>query len=104
MRSLFAAFPLSAPELGGQARRLLERPSSLDVPLVQGPFVSLSEAFAKGDPVQGLADRGVLHHSMPGLVGYPTTYLHQQKVLEAVKQRRQVLVSPRTRSRKTDAF
>ena len=98
LRYLFSAFPLSDPELAGQARLLLERPSSLDIPLVNGPFVSLSEAFAHGDPVQQLADRGVLHHAMPGLVGFPTMYLHQQKVLEAVKQGRHALVSTGTGS------
>ena len=51
LRYLFSAFPLSDPELAEQARKLLERPSSLDIPLVQGPFVSLSEAFAKGESV-----------------------------------------------------
>jgi hypothetical protein len=104
LRYLFSAFPLSDPDLAGQARKLLERPSSLDIPLVQGPFVSLSEAFAQGDPVQQLAERGVLHHAMPGLIGYPKMYLHQQKVLEAVKGGRHVLVSMGTGSGKTEAF
>src|SRR5260370_39354890 len=104
LRYLFSAFPLSDPELAGQARKLLERPSSLDIPLVHGPFISLSEAFAKGDPVPQLAERGVLHHGMPGLIGYPTMYLHQQKVLEAVKEGRHVLVSTGTGSGKTEAF
>ncbi len=63
LRYLFSAFPLSDPELADQARKLLERPSSLDIPLVQGPFVSLSEAFAKGELVQKLADQGILHHA-----------------------------------------
>src|SRR5947209_15227769 len=81
LRYLFSAFPLSDPDLAGQARKLLERPSSLDIPLVRGPFVSLSEIFAKGDPVHQLAERGVLHHAMPGLNCYATVYLHQQKVL-----------------------
>ena len=49
LRYLFSAFPLSDPELAEQARTLLERPSSLDIPLVKGPFVSLSESFAKGE-------------------------------------------------------
>src|SRR5262249_5843102 len=62
LRYLFSAFPLSDPDLRDQFRRLLDRPSSLDIPLVNGPFVSLSEAFAKGDPVQELADKRVLHH------------------------------------------
>ena len=85
LRYLFSAFPLSDPELAEQARKLLERPSSLDIPLVQGPFVSLSEAFAKGESVQKLADQGMLHHVMPGLIGYPTMWQHQQQVFEAVK-------------------
>lgn len=104
LRYLFSAFPLSDPDLKGQFQRLLERPSSLDMPLVQGPFVSLSEAFAKGDPVQQLADKGTLHHAMPGLIGYPSMYLHQQKVLEAVKDGRHVLVSTGTGSGKTESF
>ncbi len=85
LRYLFSAFPLSDPDLAEQARKLLERPSSLDIPLVQGPFVSLSEAFAKGESVQKLADQGILHHVMPGLIGYPTMWQHQQQVFEAVK-------------------
>jgi hypothetical protein len=104
LRYLFSAFPLSDPDLRDQFRRLLDRPSSLDTPLVQGPFVSLSEAFAKGDPVQQLADKGTLHHAMPGLIGYPSMYLHQQKVLEAVKDGRHVLVSTGTGSGKTESF
>ena len=58
LRYIFSAFPLSDPDLAKQARKLLERPSSLDIPLVKGPFVSLSEAFAKGESVQAMADRG----------------------------------------------
>ena len=66
LRYIFSAFPLSDPELAEQARKLLERPSSLDIPLVKGPFVSLSEAFAKGESVQAMADRGMLHPSCRG--------------------------------------
>lgn len=104
LRYLFSAFPLSDPELAGQARTLLERPSSLDIPLVKGPFVSLSESFAKGEPVQGLADSGILHPVMPGLIGYPTMYLHQQQVFEAVREGQHVLVSTGTGSGKTESF
>src|SRR5712691_2030170 len=104
LRYLFSAFPLSDPELADQARKLLERPSSLDIPLVQGPFVSLSEAFAKGDPIQALADKGTLHHAMPGLIGYPSMWKHQQQVFEAVKTGNHVLVSTGTGSGKTEAF
>jgi ATP-dependent helicase YprA (DUF1998 family) len=104
LRYLFSAFPLSDPELAEQARKLLERSSSLDIPLVQGPFVSLSEAFAKGELVQKLADQGTLHHAMPGLIGYPSMWKHQQQVFEAVKAASHVLVATGTGSGKTEAF
>ncbi|HOH30366.1 MAG TPA: hypothetical protein PLC40_11875 [Candidatus Hydrogenedentes bacterium] len=45
---MFSAFPLSDLELAEQARILLERPSSLDIPLVKGTYVSLSEPFIEG--------------------------------------------------------
>lgn len=104
LRYLFSAFPLSDPDLAAQAKMLLKRPSALDIPLVQGPFVSLSEAFAKGESVQHLADQGVLHHVMPGLIGYPSMWKHLQEVFEAVKRGNHVLVSTGTGSGKTEAF
>jgi len=103
-RYLFSAFPLADPDLAKQAHELLDRRSSLDIPLVQGPFVSLSEAFAKGEPVQQMADQGTLHHAMPGLIGYSTMWRHQQMVFEAVRQGMHVLVATGTGSGKTEAF
>jgi ATP-dependent helicase YprA (DUF1998 family) len=104
LRYIFSAFPLTDPDLAGQARKLLERPSSLDIPLVKGPFVSLSEAFAKGESVQAMADRGTLHPIMPALIGYPSMWLHQQQVFESVRAGRHVLVSTGTGSGKTESF
>jgi ATP-dependent helicase YprA (DUF1998 family) len=104
LRYLFSAFPLSDPALAEQAKRMLTRPSALDIPLVRGPFVSLSEAFAQGEDVRELAARGVLHHAMPGLIGYPRMWMHQQRVFEAVRQGRHVLVATGTGSGKTEAF
>ena len=104
LRYIFSAFPLSDPELAQQARTLLERPSSLDIPLVKGPFVSLSEAFAKGEPIPAMADRGLLHPVMPGLIGYPSMWLHQEQVFQAVKEGRHVLVATGTGSGKTESF
>jgi ATP-dependent helicase YprA (DUF1998 family) len=104
LRYLFSAFPLADPELADQARKLLQGKSSLDIPLVQGPFVSLAEAFSKGDPVQQLADRGVLHPAMPALIGFPTMWRHQQQVFEAVRRGEHVLVATGTATGKTEAF
>ena len=84
LRYLNSAFPLSDPDLSGRFKRLLDAPTAWDIPLAKGPYVSLSEAFAKGEPVQQMADQGKLHHVMPGLIGYPMMYRHQQEVFEAV--------------------
>jgi hypothetical protein len=66
--------------------------------------VSLSEAFAEGDSIQQMAACGKLHPVMPGLIGFPTMYLHQQQVFEAVQAGCHVLVSTGTGSGKTEAF
>ena len=96
LRYIFSAFPITDPDLATQARQKLRGKTSLDIPLVQGPFVSLSEAFAKGESVQAMADRGLLHPIMPGLIGYPSMWLHQQQVFEAVKAGQHVLVATGT--------
>ena len=51
-----------------------------------------------------MADRGMLHHVMPGLIGYPSMWLHQQQVFEAVKAGNHVLVATGTGSGKTESF
>ncbi len=50
LRYIFSAFPITDPDLATQARQKLRGKTSLDIPLVQGPFVSLSEAFARESP------------------------------------------------------
>jgi len=104
LRYIFSAFPITDPDLARQAHENLKGHTSLDIPLVKGPFVSLSEAFAKGESVQGMADRGTLHPIMPGLIGYPSMWLHQEQVLESVKAGQHVLVATGTGSGKTESF
>ena len=41
---------------------------------------------------------------MPGLIGYPSMWLHQQQVFEAVKAGQHVLVATGTGSGKTESF
>jgi hypothetical protein len=72
LRYIFSAFPITDPDLAKQAHENLKGHTSLDIPLVQGPFVSLSEAFAKGESIQALTERGLLHPVMPGLIGFPS--------------------------------
>jgi ATP-dependent helicase YprA (DUF1998 family) len=104
LRYIFSAFPITDPDLAKQARENLKGKTSLDIPLVQGPFVSLSEAFAKGESVQAMADRGLLHSIMPSLIGYPSMWLHQEQVFEAAKAGQHVLVATGTGSGKTESF
>ena len=104
LRYIFSAFPITDPDLAKQARKHLKGHTSLDIPLVKGPFVSLSEAFAKGESLQGMADRGTLHPIMPGLIGYPSMWLHQEQVLESVKAGQHILVATGTGSGKTESF
>ena len=104
LRYIHSAFPLADPALKAQARKLLDRPSSLDMPLVRGPYVTLSEAFARGESVREMADRGDIHRMMPGLMGHPRLWKHQQQVFEAVRRGDHVLVSTGTGSGKTEAF
>ena len=54
LRYLFSAFPLSDPELAEQARKLLERPSSLDIPLVQGIVVFAALVYVAANLVVDL--------------------------------------------------
>ncbi len=93
LRYIFSEFPLSDPQMESQAKSLLKQASSLDMPLVKGPYLSLSDSFAKGDLIKDLATQGKLHPVMPGLIGYPTMYLHQQEVFEAILNDQHVLVS-----------
>lgn len=103
-RYLLSAFPMTDPDLAEQAKAFLSGPTPLEMPLVKGPYVTLSESFASGDPVKDLADRGILHPVMPSLIGYPKMYKHQQQVFEAAKSGKHVLVSTGTGSGKTEAF
>ncbi|HLX62324.1 MAG TPA: DEAD/DEAH box helicase [Planctomycetota bacterium] len=104
LRYIFSAFPLADPDLAEQARKLLQRPSSLNMPLVRGPYISLSESFAKGDLITNLQKKGMLHPAMPDLIGYETMWSHQQQVFENVRKGRHVLVSTGTGSGKTESF
>ncbi len=104
LRYIFSAFPLADPELAQQVKDQLTRPSSLDIPLVKGPYVSLSEAYCEGEPIETMAQDGRLHPVMPSLIEFDTMWKHQQEVFDAVKKDQHVLISTGTGSGKTEAF
>src|SRR5262249_46375608 len=56
-----------------------------------------------GELIQKLARDGTLHHTLPGLIGYPSMWKHQQQVFEAVTAGQHVLVATGTGAGKTEA-
>lgn len=97
------AFPLSDPDLAGQARELL-RGGYGNSPLFNGPHVSLSKSYKTADDLRKLADDGFVHDALPGLTEFPVLFSHQAETLRAVKNGKHCLVATGTGSGKTEAF
>lgn len=98
------AYPFADPHLYDQMRRLLSLEETRRTPLLNGPFVSLSQAFQQGAGVSELVHEGVLHPHMQSLVPYPRVYAHQELAMRAIAGGRTTLVSTGTGSGKTEAF
>lgn len=97
------AFPISDPELGEQAKQLLK--GELDfLPLIKGPYVSISKSFAWGKNLKDLAKQNKIHPALPGLTDFHQMFLHQDKALEAIQNNNHCLVSTGTGSGKTESF
>jgi ATP-dependent helicase YprA (DUF1998 family) len=97
------AFPLSDPDLAGQARELLKGGYGSS-PLLNGPHVSLSKSYQTADDLRDLADAGYVHPVLPELTEYPVLFSHQAETLRAVKDGQHCLVATGTGSGKTEAF
>jgi DEAD/DEAH box helicase len=97
------AFPLTDPDLAGQARMMLRGMLGRS-PLIQGPYVSLSKSFQQGRDLRELAREGIVHPALPGLAPYPALFAHQYKTLKEVSAGRHCLIATGTGSGKTEAF
>ena len=104
LRYIFSAFPITDPDLAHQARKHLKGHTSLDMPAGQRTVRLPLGSLRQGRVGSGMADRGTLHPIMPGLIGYPSMWLHQEQVLESVKAGQHVLVATGTGSGKTESF
>ena len=104
LRYLFSAFPLSDPNSPSRPASCWNGHRRSTFPWSKGRSSRSRKRLPRGEPVQEMADAGILHPVMPGLIGYPTMYLHQQQVFEAVKAGQHVLVSTGTGSGKTESF
>ena len=91
-------------DLHRQMRELLSLEQTRRTPLLQGPYFSLSRAFARGAEVQALVDEGVLHPFMPKLIPHKSLYKHQEQAIRSILHGHSTLVSTGTGSGKTECF
>src|SRR5208283_6103796 len=78
------AYPFSDPRLYGQLRRLLNLDHTRRSPLLAGPYVTLSRAFAQGISVADAVKEGLLHAHIQQLVAHPHLYGHQEEAIRAI--------------------
>ena len=104
LRYIFSAFPLSDPELAKQAHRTSREHPSARHPAGQGAVRLALRSVRQGRVGAGDGRPGAAPPVMPGLIGYPSMWLHQEQVFEAVKAGQHVLVATGTGSGKTESF
>lgn len=104
LRYQLTAYPFADQGLYGQMRALLSLEETRRTPLLQGPFISLSQAFRQGARVADLVAEGVLHPHMANLAPYDHVYGHQELAIRAIVSGQTTLVSTGTGSGKTETF
>ena len=63
-------YPFEDIRLNKQMKNLLSGGVTQKTPLLQGPFVSLSQTFKQGCSVKSLCDEGILHPHLQDIVPY----------------------------------
>ncbi len=104
LRYQLTAYPFADENLHAQMRRLLSLAETRKSPLVRGPYISLSRAYATGGQVNRLVEEGLLHPHMLNLVPFPSLYGHQEAAIRSITAGRTTLVSTGTGSGKTECF
>ncbi len=106
LRYQLTAYPFAAPHLHQQMRDLLSLDETRQSPLLQGPFVSLSQPFRQGAEMADLVREGVLHPHLADRIpdGINRLYAHQERAIRSVVEGRTTLVSTGTGSGKTECF
>src|SRR5262245_33404091 len=93
LRYQLTAYPFADTDLYAQMRRLLSLEESRRTPLLNGPYISLSQAFQQAASVRELIADGVLHRHMADLVPYDRVYAHQEMAMRSIASGRTALVS-----------
>lgn len=98
------SYPFEDARLNKQMKELLSVGMTKKTPLMQGPFVSLSQTFRQGCPVKKLCDEQILHPHLQVIAPYPNVYGHQEKAIRSIHQGHTTLVSTGTGSGKSECF
>lgn len=98
------AYPFQDERLNRQMRGLLQLDHARQSPLLQGPFVSLSQSFTEGCAISSLTKEGILHPHLNSIAPFPTLYSHQEKAIRAVEGMHTTLISTGTGSGKSECF
>lgn len=100
------AYPFADPRLHAQMRQLLNLNIIRQTPLMQGPYVSLSQSFKEGAEVSNLVAEGILHPHLVNIIPseFKNVYGHQERAIRSIHDRKTTLVSTGTGSGKTECF
>lgn len=90
------SYPFEDARLNKQMKELLSGGVTKKTPLMQGPFVSLSQTFRQGCLVKELCDEKILHPHLQEIAPYPNVYGHQEKAIRAIHQGHTTLAACRT--------
>jgi ATP-dependent helicase YprA (DUF1998 family) len=104
LRYQLTTYPFADPGLHAQMRALLGLEATRATPLLQGPYISLSQAFRQGAALRDLVAEGVLHPHLPRLASHAHVYGHQEDAFRAIHAGKTTLVATGTGSGKTECF
>ncbi len=104
LRYQLTTYPFADRRLNDQMRKLLSLEETRDTPLMKGPYISLSRAFASGATVEQLVKEKVLHPHLKQIVHFPSVYGHQEEAIRAIQSGQTTLVSTGTGSGKSECF
>lgn len=97
-------YPLADERLHEQLRRLLNLDTTRDSPLLQGPYISLSRAFAPGASISDLIKEGIFHPGLASIATHASARGHQEDAFRAIHRGETTIVSTGTGSGKTECF
>lgn len=106
LRYQLGAYPLADPNLHKQMRDLLSLDATRQSPLLRGPYVSLSQPFRPGAPIDVLVEDGLLHPHLHDRISgsISNLYSHQELAIRSISDGRPTLISTGTGSGKTECF